>query len=100
MATRANVRVEQGERVQNFYHHWNGYPQGVGRDLEKMLRGKETWDFDEICAELKSGIVDPNCPFEPSDSPHGDIEYDYTISCDKRTLVFHYLIDNDSEVLL
>lgn len=100
MATRANVRVMQGDRVQNFYHHWNGCPQGVGCDLQKMLRGKETWDFEEICAELKSGTVDHNCPFEPCNSPNGDIEYNYTISCDKKTLTFHHLIDNDYEVLL
>ncbi len=100
MATRANVKVIQGDREQNFYHHWDGGPHALGRVLERMLRSKDTWDFDEICAELKSGTVDHNYPFEPCNSPNGDIEYNYTISCDKKTLTFHHLIDNDYEVLL
>jgi hypothetical protein len=100
MATRANVKVIQGDREQNFYHHWDGGPHALGRVLERMLRSKDTWDFDEICAELKSGTVDHNYPFEPCNSPNGDIEYNYNISCDKKTLTFHHLIDNDYEVLL
>ena len=100
MATRANVRVEQGNKVQIFYHHWDGKPQVLCRCLEKMLRGKDTWVFEEICAELSSGTVDPNCPFEPCNSPHGEIEFDYTISCDKRTLSYFRPIEKDGDYII
>ncbi len=100
MGTRANVREEQGERVQNFYHHFDGYPEGVGHELWRMLHDRVVWDFDAICDELTGGKLAPKGDYRPCDVPVGDIEYDHTVSCDQRRLTYIHLVDNDEVRLI
>ena len=75
MATRSIVRIiprnvqgqagntESAPEYIYLYHHWDGSPSGVGRELKHFLRerndgddcdGMPTWDGERIAKELKS----------------------------------------------
>ncbi len=123
MATRSIVRIVPGKakgqvgdeqaasKYIYLYHHWDGYPKGVGRELEHFLRerndgdgpdGEPTWDGERIAEELVSNPYD----YERSDGNHGDVEYGYVIDCTRRTLTCYDLdfgrrsIDNANEIKL
>lgn len=108
MATRSIVRIIPSKATEQkdcsdvalrhicLYHHWDGSPSGVGRELEHFLRGRNdgdapdgtpTWDADRIAEELE------NCPsgYVRSDNNHGDVEYGYVIDCEQRTLTCYDL---------
>ena len=108
MATRSIVRIipsnqsEQGNDIKSppkyihLYHHWDGSPSGVGRELECFLSGRNdgdgsngmpTWDGERIAEELVSNRQG----YEKSDGNHGDVEYGYVIDCTKRTLTCYDL---------
>jgi hypothetical protein len=108
MATRSIVRIipsnqlEQGNNAESapkyihLYHHWDGSPSGVGRELDRFLCGRNdgddsngmpTWDGERIAEELlttRQGYV-------KSDGNHGDVEYGYVIDCAKRRLTCYDL---------
>ena len=103
MATRSIIRIitskaterkdcsDAASRCIYLYHHWDGSPSGVGKELELFLRGRNdgdapdgtaTWDAYRIADELEnspSGYI-------RSDGNHGDVEYGYVIDCEHRTL--------------
>ena len=108
MATRSIVRIipsnqpEQGNdnksapKYIHLYHHWDGSPCGVGRELECFLYGRNdgddsngmpAWDCERIAEEL----VNNRQGYEKSDGNHGDVEYGYLIDCTKRTLTCYDL---------
>jgi hypothetical protein len=108
MATRSVVRIipsnlpEQGSNQMatpkyiHLYHHWDGSPSGVGRELERFLCGRNdgddsngmpTWDGERIAEEL----VNTRQGYMKSDGNHGDVEYGYVIDCAKRTLTCYDL---------
>ena len=104
MATRAMISVAKREEGVSFsiephktivdiYHHWDGYPEGLGVTLASYLDGKKITnglsdrnDYSvfngmgclaaSIIAELKDGPGDVY--IEPRDS-HGWIDYQYYI---------------------
>ena len=93
------------------YHHYDGSPSGVGRELESFLRGRNdgnapdgtpTWDGERIAEELESS----RSGYIRSDGNHGDVEYGYVIDCERRTLTCFDLdfgrrsIDNAHEIKL
>ena len=108
MATRSIVRIipsnlsEHGDNQKeapkyiHLYHHWDGSPSGVGRELERFLCGRNdgdnpdgmpTWDGERIAEDLlttRQGYV-------KSDGNHGDVEYGYKIDCAKRRLTCYDL---------
>ena len=78
------------------YHHWDGSPSGVGRELEHFLCGRNdgddsegtpTWDGERIADELENTLQG----YVKSDGNHGDVEYGYVIDCTKRTLTCYDL---------
>ena len=108
MATRSVVRIipinlsEQGSTPRattkyiHLYHHWDGSPSGVGRELERFLCGRNdgddsnglpTWDGERIAEEL----VNTRQGYIKSDGNHGNVEYGYVIDCAKRTLTCYDL---------
>ena len=121
MGTRSIVRIiprkakgQDGDKEPTpkyiyLYHHWDGSPKGVGRELERFLRGRNdgngpdgepTWDGEHIAEDLErspSGYV-------KSDGNHGDVEYGYVIDCTRRTLTCYDLdygrrsIDSANEI--
>ena len=108
MATRSVIRIvpkelkgqdsntEPTPKYIYLYHHWDGSPSGVGRELERFLRGRDdgdgthgepTWDGARIAEELLSSASG----YQKSDGLHGDVEYGYVIDCNRRTLTCYDL---------
>lgn len=94
MSTRSNIFVDfDGERKQ-FYHHYDGYLDGVGADLLVKLRSVTEKVFSESsCYEnlerkvyeefLKTLKADKG--YEPEEiGLHGDIEYLYYVKINER----------------
>ena len=103
MATRAMISIakreegvsfseEPNQTIVDIYHHWDGYPEGLGVTLADYLNGKKVTnglgrDSDNLfngmgclaaslVAELKDGPGDVY--IEPRES-HGWIDYQYYI---------------------
>lgn len=102
MSTRAHIRIKDGDEQIMLYHHHDGYPEGVGRDLKKFLQEncQNYWDACEIANGLvKGGIkhehkglysgnveVRADDEYEITTCIHGDEEFIYVIDCDKKEL--------------
>ena len=91
MSTRATIKIIQEEwKPVRLYHHSDGYPSGVGRDLKRYLskfsKRRKTWDMWVIASELVGGKVINDNGYEYTDDQHGDEEYAYLIDCDEKTL--------------
>jgi len=90
MSTRCNIIVKAKGKKITLYHHWDGYPEGVGQDLVNKLQ--KVFDNDYFC--LWTHIVNKLVKdredegYEITTGLHGDIEYLYTIDTDKKTLKF------------
>jgi len=103
MSTRCNIRIvdESGNEVM-LYHHYDGYPEGVGKQLDLLMQAgafgnfpcsegianklvKWNFKFDELKKNLEKKGVNPNelvCDDDGYDVTcglHGDIEYIYII---------------------
>lgn len=106
MSTRAHIRIKDGDEQIMLYHHHDGYPEGVGRDLKKFLREncQNYWDACEIANGLvKGGIkhehkglysgkveVRADDEYEIATCIHGDEDYIYIIDCRAKTLKCYY----------
>ena len=108
MATRSIVRIVPykskipedrngiDQRYIYLYHHWDGSPSGVGKELEHFLRGRNDgnapdgtpiWNGERIAEELENSLSG----YIRSDGNHGDVEYGYVIDCEHRTLTCYDL---------
>ena len=110
MSTRATIQIRQRvdeagtqQAVINLYHHSDGYPEGVGADLKRWLKGRNDgygpdyvmWDCDSIATELVKGCLTspdehgnerPDKNYQVTFGQHGDEAYAYVIDCDEMTL--------------
>ena len=83
MSTRAHVIVKDESDKKYLYHHCDGYPDGVGEDLESFI-------IDIGGADLKSAeifcnmINDWDPAFEIDNGIHGDEEYIYVVDLPSR----------------
>ena len=97
MATRATIHIYDKQTHRNIiqiYHHYDGYPEGLGEKLKQYLGnidkntnaypGELHKHFNGVgcfAASLVAYLKD--CPgnvyLEPTDDKHGDTEYHYTI---------------------
>lgn len=93
MSTRCNIIIkDRWNRRVILYHHFDGYPEGVGADLKKYLSKWESWQIRShgmryIANELvknTAGLNDDG--YEITAGIHGDIEYLYVINCKTGTL--------------
>ena len=82
MSTRATIKIKDGSEVRWLYHHSDGYPEGVGKELEGILSDEKYWTLPSIFTRLTK---DPQ--YEPTGGIHGDEEYGYLIDCIDRKLV-------------
>lgn len=48
MATRSILQVTRGESVLVYYHHFDGYPEKVGRMLLEMIRNDPELQGDDL----------------------------------------------------
>ena len=95
MSTRCNVIVKENDgKFFQLYHHHDGYPEGVGADLEEYIEKMD----DECLVDGKKFadfLCDPNHDDEyeyegTNVCPHSDIEYLYIIDLQKREIsCFH-----------
>ncbi len=119
MATRAMISIakreegvsfseEPNQTIVDIYHHWDGYPEGLGVTLADYLNGKKVTnglgrDNDNLfngmgclaaslVAELKDGPGDVY--IEPRES-HGWIDYQYYIWGDTYKDIWISIFSND-----
>ena len=84
MSTRCSVIISSnGCKSKYLYHHCDGYPEGVGEELKKILLNNPNLNTpNEICDYINT--VDS--AYEYSSGVHDDIEYLYTINIDSHKL--------------
>lgn len=89
MATRANIKIIEGDKVTWLYHHWDGYPKYLGAFLLWRLYNKleNTNHYIDTC-DIVNGLLKDKVDdgFEYTTDMHGDIEYLYEVNIDNRTL--------------
>lgn len=80
MSTRCQVEVIANGLSVMLYHHCDGYPEGVGYCLERIIRFKREFysASDLINRMVKKG------KFEITFGNHSDIEYFYELNFDKH----------------
>ena len=86
MATRAHLIIKDKDGDERFiYHHWDGYPEGVGKEVREFLHLEEVaniFNAQEFCKAIEKW----DCSYEFEDTGlHGDEDYIYEIDLDKRT---------------
>lgn len=99
MSTRATIKITDGRDTLWVYHHSDGYPDGVGKDLKEYLETISYWSGDEIATDLVKGkkvgkthniwtdkITIGDDGYELTSGQHGDENYGYVIDCDKKTI--------------
>ena len=100
MSTRCNIIIKDGAERIHLYHHHDGYPMGVGTELQDYLQRKwgeswrSYWCGTSIANDLVKGHI--NYPlakeaheddeYEVTYGLHGDVEYVYVINCRARTI--------------
>ena len=84
MSTRCHVIIRETEETDNaiylctehyVYHHFDGYPDGVGEELKKILESYPSYDWETIMEK----ILDYSDEYEEDNGIHGDEEYIYEI---------------------
>ena len=121
MATRATISIARREEGVSFsekpnktivdiYHHYDGYPEGLGVTLASYLDGKSITnglgsrdDYDyfnglgclaaSLVAELKDGPG--NVYIEDKDQPHGWLDYKYYVWGDDNKDIWISIFDGD-----
>lgn len=98
MSTRAHIRIyDEGGFIQ-LYHHCDGYPNGIGKDLKSVLH--------QICLYPDYGARDliqnnlglNDKAYMPTTCIHGDEEYVYVIDTrDKTIKCFQHYLDETFE---
>ena len=97
MSTRATILIKERDSKVRLYHHYDGYPEGIGLDIKNFLKDLRVWDIEYISNKfLKGGVIDhfsgtPDKIYEFTLSQHGDEEFGYLIDCDKKQLKCYQL---------
>ncbi len=99
MSTRATILIKGGQEAYRIYHHSDGYPEGVGKDLKEYLgnKGDNKWWPNIIANEIIKGKVAGDENYELAPCQHGDEEYAYLIDCTDRKLKCYKLNWNDTD---
>lgn len=90
MSTRATIKIRQGNRTEDLYHHFDGYPEGVGVNLKSYIETTGIWELTRIYTDLVTGKTGDDT-YEPSPYSHGDVDYVYIFDCDNHTLTCHHV---------
>ena len=76
MSTRCHVVIIEPNDTEHYiYHHFDGYPDGVGKELKKILESCPSYDWETIMEK----ILDYSDEYEEDNGIHGDEEYIYEI---------------------
>jgi len=102
MSTRTNVLITDGTRENTiqFYHHSDGYVEGVGYDLAKYLKklvGKVKGEKylatpNNFAPWLGCNPFDNGYELEDEVNTHGDIQYLYIVDTQARTLTCYKVL--------
>lgn len=90
MSTRATYRISDGDNLQYFYIHYDGYPEGAIRYFQQMIS-----NLNELMGEDTAGLYRagkaiiafgmlPFAEFTKDHELHGDTEYRYNLYYDKK----------------
>ena len=82
MSTRSVVKVINNGKSIELYHHCDGYPEGVGYCLLKIMEEYKTDEYSDINSLVMKMITKGN--FEVTFYNHCDIEYFYELNFDKK----------------
>ena len=87
MSTRCMIKIYKKNSASEFvYHHCDGYPDGVGSELIKILRYYRNveWTPNKIANILEA--YDSQYENDGDVNAHGDEDYLYIINCDEKTI--------------
>ena len=82
MSTRAAIIIKDSKSKYNVYHHCDGYPEVVGKELERVYRNCDTID----ATEAKKRLLEYDNEYEDTDCIHSDEEYIYVVDTDERKI--------------
>ena len=111
MSTRCNIIIKDGAERIYLYHHHDGYPMGVGTELQDYLQRKwgeswrSYWCGTSIANDLVKGHINYPLAREPHEDDeyevtyglHGDVEYAYVINCRARTIRCYAITWNEED---
>ena len=105
MSTRANIRIISRLGEKFFYQHSDGYPDGLGKVLEKYIVEQSqyhNWDPDVIGNALIDGTFGKSWDIRRVSKITGDVSYVYNIDCVNKTLEIEKWewVTNEENVLL
>lgn len=91
MSTRSVVRIQDGKSFINIYHHWDGYPEGVGLDIVKKFNAFKDnkiivkgWNADILANTLIKDTEDDG--YEATAYIHSDIDFLYVVDLVEHTI--------------
>ena len=100
MSTRCQIKVTYLQQEVLLYHHWDGYPEGVGFDLIRRQKKLKSWDGNILINKL---VKDTTDEYEIAYLIHTDLDYWYEINCDRHTIrcwkVKGYTMSDHTEVV-
>ena len=82
MSTRAAIIIKDSKSKYNVYHHCDGYPEVVGKELERVYRNCDPID----ATEAKKRLLEYDNEYEDTDCIHSDEEYIYVVDTDERKI--------------
>ena len=82
MRTRAAIIIKDSKSKYNVYHHCDGYPEVVGKELERVYRNCDPID----ATEAKKRLLEYDNEYEDTDCIHSDEEYIYVVDTDERKI--------------
>ena len=99
MSTRCQIKVTYLQREVLLYHHYDGYPEGVGFDLIRRQKKLKTWNGNALVNDL---VKDTKDEYEVAYQVHTDLDYWYEVDCNRKTIrcwkVKGYLLSDHAEV--
>jgi hypothetical protein len=97
MSTRCVIKVKGKTSTLDIYHHHDGYPEGVGAELQKALsdgllaridaKEKNIYFHGFEFPKVVQTILEISDEYKITDGIHSDIEYLYTLDLNENTLV-------------
>ena len=101
MSTRCNVIVKDQYNTLYFYRHTDGYPSSVLPSLEPLMDRLRDGSVRDNTSQFSGWLIVSGYEeygsmqddwkvgaYEPTNGIHGDIEYQYTINLEEKTLTY------------